>query len=1108
MQVGIDEEMDYQLTHKDREYIRKSLLNITLSPSENDQSLISNTSLYLRNNPPASGTERSYHQFALDLINFLRRYPDDSRSETIRRALKFLQPSGDPSHEYVIPAVKAFVAGFALHEISDHGSLLVADEIQGLSLQEKQDAESMLLDLASSNGGDDAKLLEQIDRFVASFGEGESTSMVTRFLRNIRKLTETLSEDGKWSAEQKTWARGALHYVLLNEDSIPDDMGIVGLMDDMYVVATAVNFIGTVAQPIEEVIFDLYTAWPFLRDLVLTCGEAEYTYSEIALINTAFACPNLTSNDNLERSALILPSSGITPFMIAFGAALGAAYDAAGSTVDASFFAPGQKVRVDNDAVAIFDKITEYRGTNYIRLKRYTTRKGQKYETAFLIPADQAGRLCPAPDDASPRGNIQTQIDDTKITLAGTEILFHLPLPQQFNSVSGRVWLVSQMSTVRALASEIQFYGHPLLGVIPMGHIKKDGDLERWDSRFGTTDCILTTVPDLDLAAEILEEQDLSAEDLVVVDLSGANRNRFAALSQIQSLDARVICIAEEKDTDTISNLENSRYYFWEWSSKEAKELFNNGEENTRSVHPFRRNDGSLIRSLVLTPDVCVLNSSDAQKAITDFDHLDALVRRAGEDAPEELRELCYELFGIALELIRLPVLLNSLPGGSSKIISSLGLLSGKEQRSLYLDEDEKKLTSTVIESLQRFALNLEESNLKEDAIIQAVGSTADVRVLMPPRFPVGISLLQNESESCELFLPWQRIREEEYGTLIIPYWPGHRKAWEILSSPPSREICFILYSFEDKWRSAFYSRRDRSRTQRAESSHRSSIFNRNYSWSPPSVPGGPSINPGVKDDDALFEEHDFRFRQQAVHAARREGEVPDAKARIVVFHGSAHAFFTPEHEALSVTHLMSDLTDDEASQEKLRAVKVKDLAEGDVLVFLRGADRDAIRELADANLPQGMRKTAKLWQKSLKAYVAENKLSLAELKGKLEKAGCKRHVVTLKMWLESDSLIGPRDYASGDLEAIFQVTCDEEFQAKMAECANAISRVWGEHLRVSGMIAERVLSSIKDRITAALDLTVPLDVGDGLLLAQVEYVENEDVTVPLSTVNRLREGV
>lgn len=876
-------DMDYQLTHKDREHIRKSLLKVTLDPSEKDQSLIRNASLYLRNSPPTNGTERSYHQYAVDLINFLRRYPDDRRSEIVRRALKFLQSSGDLSRVDVIPAVKAFIAGFALHEISDNERLLVADEIQGLSSQEKQNAESMLLDLATNSGGDDAKLVKKTHDFVTSFDNGESTYIVTRFLRNIRKLIEVLSGDGDWSTEHKAWARGALHYVHLNEDTIPDDIGIIGLLDDMYVVTTAVNLIGSVAQSIEEVIFDLYAVWPFFRNLVVTCGETEYTYSEFALINTALVCPPLTQNDKLERSALILPNSGITPFIVAFGAALGAAYDDAGSTVEISSFTLGQKVRVDNGAVAIFDGITEIQGTDYIRLKRYTTKKGQKNETAFHVRADQAGRLCSAPDDAAPRGKIQTQIENAEVALAGTESLFHLTLPQQFNSVSGRVWLVSQVFTARTIASEIKLHGHSLSGVIPMGHIKKNGDLELWDSRFGITNCILTIVPDLDLAAEILEEQGLTSEDLVVVDLSGVNRNKFSAIKQIQNLNARVLSIAEEKDVDTISNLENSGYGFWEWSSKEAKELFNNEDPNACSLHPFRKNDNSVIRSFVLKPDVHVLDSIDAQKVKADLDQLDALVREAGEDAPEELQDTRDALFKVALELIRLPVLLSSLPNGSNEIISSLDSFSEKASRSIYLGEDEKRLISTVIKSLQRFTLDLEENNLKEDTIFQVVESATDVRVLMPPRFSAGMSLLQNKSKIGELFLSWQRLREEECGMLIIPYWPGYRKAWDILSNPPARKVCFILYSFEDKWRSAFYSRREKSRAQRTESSCRSEIFNRDYKWNSPSVPELPQINSKMT-GDALFEEQDFRIRQQAVHAARREGEEADAEHRWLSF--------------------------------------------------------------------------------------------------------------------------------------------------------------------------------------------------------------------------------
>ncbi|WP_444898358.1 DrmE family protein [Microbulbifer sp. VAAC004] len=1094
--------MDFQLTHKDRLHIRESLLNITLDPSDKDQSLIRNASLHLRNNPPFSSAERSYHQYTVDLINFLRRYPDDSRSKTIRRALKLLQSPG----EYAISSVKAFIAGFALHEISDDGSLQVVDEIRGLSPKEKQVAESMLLDLASSSGKNDAEILEQTARFVASFGEGESTSLVTRFLRNIKKLTNVLTDSDEWTTEQKTWARGALSYLHLNEDTVPDDIGIIGLLDDMYVVATAMSFIGTIAQPIEEVISDLYTSWPFLRDLVVTYRETEYSYSEFSLINTALACPTLTLSDSLERSALILPVSGITPFIIAFGASLGAAYDAA-STGDTPSFTLGQKVRADNNAIAIYDGIEECQGNNYIRLTRRSTRKGEKTEASSFIPVDQISRLSPAPDNAIPRGDIPTQIDCAEITLAGTEALFHLALPQQFNSVFSRIWLVSKVSVIRSLVSEVRLHGHPLSGVIPMGHIKKDGELQRWDSRFGTTECVLTTISDLDLAAEILEEQDLTHKDLVVIDLSGTNRNRLSALNQIHSLGTRVLCIAEEKDTDTISSLENNSYDFWEWSSREAKELFSSRAPNTYDAHPFSQNDYSVIRSLVLEPSVQVLNSSDAQKAKADLYHLDAEARKAGEDATDELLAIRDELFGISLELIRTPVVLTSLSSVYSKVIRSLSQLFEKTQKSLYLSTEEKALTLGVIESLRCFSLKLETVNLKEDAIIETVNSATDARVLAPPRFPANLSLLQAELKDGQLFLPWQKVHKQEYGTLIIPYWPGYRKAWEILSNPPARKILFILYSFEDEWRSAFYGRRERSKTKRAESSRRSAIFNGNYPWSPPPAYVPPFIDQRIA-DHALHEEQDFRFRQQVVHAALKEGEFADTEARMVAFNGSAHAFFTQEHEALSASHLIPGVIDENTSKDKLRPVKVKDLTEGDVLVFLHGANRDAIRELADAGLPHGMRKTAKLWQKSLKEFVAENRLSLAELKRRLEAAGCKRHIVTLKMWLESESLIGPRNYASGDLEAIVQVTGDKEFQEKMAECANAISKVWGEHLRVSRMIAERVLSSLRGRMAELVDLTAPLDVGDGLLLAQVEYVEDESVMVPLSTVNQLRESI
>lgn len=1097
------------LTHKDRTFIRKSLSKVSLDPSEKDEDLILLISLHLRDHPPTNGSEKSYQQFLVDLINFLRQNPDDSRSEIVRRTLKFMQPSADTSSIHIIPAVKAFIAGFALHEISDSGKLLLADEIRGLSQQEKQDAEEMLLDLVSNTVHSDDELIEQTRKFIAGFGGGETTCIVNRFLRNIRKLSKVLSGNGEWTAEQKTWARGALKYLHLNEDVIADDLGIIGLLDDMYVAATAVQFIGPVVQSIEEIISDLYAAWPFLRDLVLTYKDSEYIYSEFALINAALACPALTDHEKVNRSALIIPSSGITSFMIAFGAALGAAYDAASSGADILSFRPGQKVRVDNEAVAIYDGVDEIGGHKYIRLKRYSTRGGQQLDTIFRIPEGQVGRLCPAPDDAALIGNIPTQIDDAEIQLGGTEALFHLPLPQQFSKISGRVWLVSQVSSVRALASELSVYGYPLSAVLPMGHIKRDGELSRWDARFGKTECLITTVSDLDLAAEILEEQELTSEDIVVIDLSGLNSNKFASLGQIQSLDARVLCIAEEKDTETIRQLDVNHYEFWEWSPEEVGELASENKGGADGAHPFNCNDGSVIRSLLLKPNIRVVSNSEAEKAKTDLDNLGRHVRRAGDDAPEDLREILDELLDIVFGLIRLPMPLNKLLGGPYKLISSLDMLSEKTQLSLYLNEEEKALATAAVESMQYFALSLENENLKTDAICEAVRSDGRVRIVLPPRLPAGMSLSDYVSEDTDLYLPLQGIRDVEYDLLVVPYWPGRQKAWNILSNPPSCGISFILYSFEDEWRSAFYRELERSRAQRARHSRRSVIFRGQHKWNPPPVIEPTSVGAEKEAEvDAMIEDRDSWFRQRLVHAARRGCGVADTEAWMVVFRGGAHAFFTPDHEAWSATHLLSEPSDDADNEEKLVAVKVNDIAENDVLVFMRGTNRDAIRELADASLPSGMRETAKLWQKALRAYVEEKGLSLAELRRQLKNAGCERHIVTLRLWLESETLIGPRYYATGDLEAIAEVTGAPEFRERMAECAKAINRVWGEHMRASQVIAQRVVSGIEGRIRKDLNLGAPLDIDDRLVLVQVEYVATERVMVPASTVNQLRDGI
>ncbi|MCG8037115.1 MAG: DrmE family protein [Candidatus Thiodiazotropha taylori] len=1095
-------------THKDRNRIIDSLSDISLKPEETDDYLIQRVSLYLRETPPSSRADVNCHQFGMDLINYLRLNPDSKYSDIVRRTLKYLlQPVGSNSLSGN-PSVKAFVAGITLREISSEQKQSVLDENDRLSPDEIHIAEEILLNLADNNHEGDIELVDYISNFALSLGDDVAISEVNKFQRNIRKLVQVLSSGDAYTDEQKSWARGGLSYIRLNDDAIADDFGMIGLLDDMYIAAVAVRLIDPVLQSIEDVIHDLLNVWPFLRDLLLVYKDSEYTYSEFALINTAIICPALTKRKSPNRSALILPNSGVTSFIIAYGAALGAAYEAVGSVSDVVSLAKGQKVKVDNNAVAIYDGVEKVCGEKYIRLKQYYINKGKKLEKAYLIRAEQASRMCPAPDDAVPRGEIATTIDSTEIIIGGTEALFHLPIPQQFTNILGRVWLISNVSLIHTLASEVHLYGHPLSGVLPMGHIMRNGDVSRWDTRFGTTECLLTTISDLDLAAEILEEKSLTDNDLIVINLVNSNKSKFASLSLLQSFGARVLCIVEEKDIETISNLEDNKYDFWEWSAEEVEELISKNNITASSAHPFNLNDAAVVQSLLLTPDTKVLTSSYAETAKADLDKIVSHIRNTADDVPVELQEYLDELFDVTFQLIRLPVPLSMILDGSEAVISKLEDLSNKVSLSVYLNEDERTLVATTIQSLHRFALHLDDKNPKSKVITELIGNDDAVRVLMPPRFCIDSNGLQNSLGYSDQLVHWQNIRDDVYDTLIIPYWPGQRRAWDILSCPPCRDMRFVLYTFEDEWFSAFYRKRNKHRQQRARYGHRSNIFNRNHTWSPAATNPPFFYQKGVSDENTLINEHEFRLHERLVHKARREDEGADIETRMIIFRGGAYAFFTFGHEAWSATHLLDDPSGGIDNEEKLLAVKVNEISHGDVLVFLRGTNRDAIRQMADENLPPGTRETAKLWQKSLTSYVNKNGLSVIELQKQLYDEGCKRHVMTLKQWLENDMLIGPRNYAGGALEAIAKVTNDPEFRERMSDCANAISRVWSEHLRASITIAERILLGAGGKINEGLNFESPIDIGDDLVLAQVDFVESEIVKVPLSAVNKFKEDI
>jgi hypothetical protein len=234
---------------------------------------------------------------------------------------------------------------------------------------------------------------------------------------------------------------------------------------------------------------------------------------------------------------------------------------------------------------------------------------------------------------------------------------------------------------------------------------------------------------------------------------------------------------------------------------------------------------------------------------------------------------------------------------------------------------------------------------------------------------------------------------------------------------------------------------------------------------------------------------------------ALRDGSTDRVAARLVYFSGGLWAAFLPSHPVQTATHLIERIGDSGPAAE-LRDVAATDLEPGDHVLLLRGSDRDALREAVDAEAPAGTRAAASEWKRALRRWV-DSRRSAEEAAAGLAKLNCRRTIVTVRRWLEDELMIGPRD-EDVDVAAITKLTGDRALAAAEAECVAAIRLLRGLHLKVAGRLADQVVSTVRERMSAGLlgDDLVAID--DRFVLVVVEGIAPEPVSVARGKVNRL----
>ena len=346
------------LTYADRESLLAELERLSDVETSNDTELMQQASAAVAQVRSGFGFVHTLSREVAALCGFLRQALDDRTRRRARGVLAFVAQKFTHQDTSIADLggvqAAAFLADLVAHEIRVELGQSSTYEPYSLSRQDREKTEDLLLTFMEQPLLSDHDLIRGAAHFQETHSSLQGSGIFGRLLRNIEILAGVLDAPDA-TPEHQAWSRAALSYVIEKDDAIEDRLGLVGLLDDAFAVNTVVDILNPDFAPWLELLDATVEAWPFLNALIFHDDHGGHTVSEFLIINAALACPALRGNGSAQRTALILPSVGPTPFMIGLLASLGMLQEWLLSEDSPISFAKGETVCVDNDGYAHFD---------------------------------------------------------------------------------------------------------------------------------------------------------------------------------------------------------------------------------------------------------------------------------------------------------------------------------------------------------------------------------------------------------------------------------------------------------------------------------------------------------------------------------------------------------------------------------------------------------------------------------------------------------------------------------------------------------------------------------------------------------------------------------
>ena len=872
-----------------------------------------------------------------------------------------------------------------------------------------------------------------------------------------------------------------------------------------------------------DILQDIKQRHPFLRQLKV-CGSQGFSSQLPEALQASFdIAENLRCVDpDHRRLAIIFPLLLDCPEWIAVGCALSAIKQEFLPTIgNWAPFSPGQKLLLDGRFIVEYVRQENKYGDPFIVVRMSAKSKaGEKptnTEKWFRIndilrfqPTETKRPLTPIQNVVSQSDHLLDRLLD--ISSFGNRSIF-----------VNEVVLVSRLTKVRQFAEKTHIVNPASPGqsvslrdLFQWGSITVEGELEQWGHEQVDAEPVIGVAPDLITLREYLSDRQRS-DFLIILDSRLPFADDLPILDEILDEDYPILVLMENRHLDDLNHLENLGFKTWVWTEKDLRQFeLAEGVDVSNQQIPFRH----------FHRTVQNYNGLQIEETICDRSELDIAAEMLqtfssqGQSDSLEHRGIERRLYYCLLNLSRLlrPFDVDDGVVRDKAFVDLEQLRLEVKNKAIWLEKGPVETANEFIDIIKTFMENpnsVSDKITELEELLRKKTKKNQIAIVLADASEVSITrgfwkniVSRSKQKGIHFVTPSELDFMQEYDHLIVCGWLGTERMRRLFGSCIAPTITVLMYPFEREWfRSAvsrWRSQKEKLKDTELTQCQKAKILQTQPENLPVTQEPKEGRPPETDFDIAEFELRLSAFRRKHYPRPSSPGETA-TEARFLSFSREMYAFLRPNHKLPVVTDFIVEHADESAT---VPSRDVSQLKVGDYVIFREGSDSDLIRELADAGL-DGVgkgehRKVAGLWKQALLQFVTEHPYGFEGALIELRDEGLKPTEITIRSWLSDEHRIGPRN--EKDLEIIAHVSGNQELQERLDDVRRAIKEVRGAHLQAAHFLAQKLIDQVPSLLRQGLVGSHTIDIEDigQAFVVCVEYINEEDIEVPLTEVNRL----